>query len=268
VCRLAAYVGPPAPLSTLLHDPPRALSEQAVCPREQRAGRINVDGTGVAWWDGEDPRPLRYRTDRPPWADENLRGLASRLGATVQLAAIRSATPGIPYGQVFAHPFVHGGVAGTHNGRIGGFRACVARPLLARLPDHLFSAFEGMSDSLALFLLAVAELERNPAGGLVGAVRAALVATTEECRRAGTTAILNLALADASGVVISRMGYKEPGSSLYVLRDGARWPSANLIASEPLDHDPGWGPVPDGHIAALNGDVVEITAIPEAGDLT
>ncbi|MGH8899490.1 MAG: ergothioneine biosynthesis protein EgtC [Egibacteraceae bacterium] len=261
MCRLAAYVGPPIPLSALLYDPPICLSEQAASSRERCSGRINVDGTGVAWWDGEDPRPLRYRTDRPPWADENLRGLASRLVGTVQLAAVRSATPGIPHGQVFAHPFAHGGVAGAHNGWISAFRAHVARSLLARLPDHLFGAFDGMSDSLALFLLAVTELEHNPADGLVGALRAALAATAEECRRAGATAVLNLALADARGVAIARTGYKEPGSSLYVLRDSARWPSASLAASEPLDDDPGWAPVPDRHIAVLNGEGMEITAI-------
>lgn len=263
MCRFVAYVGPPIPLSALLYDPPRCLSEQAVSPLEQRSGQINVDGTGVAWWDGADLRPLRYRTDRPPWADENLRGLAPRLVGTVQLAAVRSASPGIPYGAPFAHPFVHGAVAGTHNGWISAFRPLLARPLLARLPDHLFGAFDGMSDSLALFLLAVTELERNPAGGLVGAVRAALAVTAEECRRAGTTAILNLALADAGGVAVSRTGCEEPGSSLYVLRGGARWPSANLIASEPLDDDSGWTPVPDRHIAAVTGEGITMTPIPD-----
>ncbi|MGH8901419.1 MAG: hypothetical protein ACRDYA_06990 [Egibacteraceae bacterium] len=263
MCRFAAYVGPPVPLSALLYDPPTCLSEQAVRPREQCSGRINVDGTGVAWWDGKDPRPLRYRTERPPWADENLRGLAPRLAGTVQLAAVRSASLGIPYGAPFAHPFVHGAVAGTHNGWISAFRPLLARRLLALLPDHLFGAFDGMSDSLALFLLAVAELERNPAGGLVGAVEAALAATAEECRRAGATAILNLALADTWGVAISRMGCKESGSSLYVLRGSARWPSANLVASEPLDDDPGWTPVPDRHIAAVTGDGITVTPIPD-----
>jgi gamma-glutamyl hercynylcysteine S-oxide hydrolase len=262
MCRLAAYVGPPAPLSTLLYDPPRSLSEQAVSPREQRSGRVNVDGTGVAWWNGtDDPRPLRYRTDRPPWADPNLPGLAPRLLGTVQLAAIRSATPGIPHGAVFVHPFVHKAVAGTHNGWIRAFREHVARPLLARLPEHLFASFDGMSDSLALFLLCIAELERNPKAGLVGAVRAALAAAAAECRRAGATAILNLALADTQGVAVARTGYKEPGSSLYVLRSGARWPSANLLASEPLDDDPGWTPVPDCHIAALTGDGITMAPI-------
>lgn len=261
MCRLAAYVGPPIPLSALLYDAPRSLSEQAVSPREQRSGRVNVDGTGVAWWEGGDPRPLRYRIDRPPWADENLKGLACRLRSGAQLAAVRSATPGIPYGAVFAHPFVHGASAGAHNGRIVLFRERVAHPLMAHLPPHLFGAFDGMSDSLALFLLAIAELERNPAGGLVGALQATLAVTVEECRRAKTTATLNLALADTSGVAVSHISHGEASTSLYLLHDGARWPSASLVASEPLDDDPGWTPVPDCHIAALRSDGIEITPI-------
>jgi glutamine amidotransferase len=246
MCRLAGYAGPPLPLSALLYDPPRSLSEQAVEPREQRSGRVNVDGTGIAWWDGGDPRPLRYRSERPPWADENLAGLAPRIAAPVQLAAVRSATPGIPHGTPFVHPFVHGGLAGAHNGWIASYRERVARRLLDRLPDHLFGSADGMSDSIAIFLLAVAERQRRPETGLAGALRAALAATAEECRRAGVGATLNVALADASGVAVARFGAGEPGNSLYT-RSG----DGHLVASEPLDDDPAWTAVPDGCIAVL-----------------
>ncbi|MGH8906648.1 MAG: hypothetical protein ACRD0K_09050 [Egibacteraceae bacterium] len=261
MCRLAGYVGPSLPLSTLLSSPPRSLAEQAVQPCQQRSGRINVDGTGVAWWDGDDPRPLRYRTDRPPWADENLFGLAGRLRAEVQLATVRSASPGIPHGTVFTHPFVYADMAGTHNGWIAKFRDLVARPLLQRLPDHLFAAFDGMSDSLAIFLLAVAEYERDPAGGLAGALRGALAAVADECGRAGVSAMLNVALADASGIAVAKTGYCEPNNSLYILRDGTRWPGASVVASEPLDDDPGWSPVPDRHIVLLTRDDIEIVEV-------
>lgn len=248
-------------MSALLYDAPRSLYEQAVEPCEPGGpNRINVDGTGIAWWDGQDPRPLRYRTDRPPWADENLSGLASRITAGTQLAAVRSASTGIPYGIEFSHPFVHGDLAGTHNGVIGQFRAVLARPLLARLPDHLFSAFGGMSDSLAIFLLAVAQWERDPAGGLAGALRGALTAVGEECARAGSTAKLNVALAHASGVAVVKSGYGELGNSLYVLCDGARWPGASIVASEPLDSDSGWTLVPDRHIVTATRDGIDIAA--------
>ena len=254
MCRLAGYVGPPLPLSALLYDPPRSLSEQAVSPREQRAGRINVDGTGVAWWDGADSVPLRYRTDRPPWSDENLAGLAPRISAGVQLAAVRSATRGIPYGTPFVHPFVVGELAGTHNGWIKPFRERTARPLLARLPDHLFCRFVGMSDTLAVILLAAAEYERSR--DLVGALRAALRVVAEECHRTGASAMLNVALADVSTVAVSRCGVGALGNSLYTISRGGHY-----VVSEPLWDDPGWVPVPDDRIAVLTPEGVHVEDI-------
>jgi glutamine amidotransferase len=49
MCRMAAYVGPDAPLSALLYDPPHSLERRAYQPRELIHGAVNVDGTGVAW---------------------------------------------------------------------------------------------------------------------------------------------------------------------------------------------------------------------------
>ena len=58
MCRLAAYAGPPAPLSALLYDPPHSLEHQAYAPRELVSGNVNVDGTGVAWWPAHEDEPL------------------------------------------------------------------------------------------------------------------------------------------------------------------------------------------------------------------
>lgn len=262
MCRLAAYVGPPTPVSALVYDPPHSLSAQASAPREMHFSRINVDGTGVAWWNADHPEPLRYRSDRPPWADANLPSLARRLTAGTQLAAVRAATAGIPHGTTFVHPFVHGTLAGTHNGWIGAFRERTARPLLATLPDHLFAAFDGLSDSLLLFLLAVARLERDPAGGLAGAVGHAVAFVAAECERQGAAAALNLAIAGPSEVVVARMSHEAPTNTLYTLRDGERWPGAGLVASEPLDEDPGWTPVPDGTLVRLSAGGVESLPLP------
>ena len=67
MCRLAAHVGRPVALSTLLYDPPRSLEVLAHSPRELTHGVVNVDGTGVAWWPDRDEPPLRYVTERTPW---------------------------------------------------------------------------------------------------------------------------------------------------------------------------------------------------------
>src|SRR5262249_37113611 len=145
MCRLAAYVGPAAPLSTLLYDPLRSLEFQSYRPREQLSGFVNVDGTGVAWWDSLETEPMRYVTERPPWSDPNLPLLARRLRAIVQLAAVRSATPGMPFGPASVAPFVHEGIACAHNGYLREFKQRTRRTLLARLPDHLFAALDAGS---------------------------------------------------------------------------------------------------------------------------
>lgn len=183
MCRLAAYLGPPVPLSRLLFDPPRSLEVQAHDPREQLHGTLNVDGTGVAWWNGDGEEPLRYVNDRPPWSDPNLRGLAPRLTGRVQLAAVRSATVGHPFGPGNVAPFTYGHFSGAHNGFLGRYREATARPLTALLPDSHYSAMSAVSDSLTLFLRAVALHEERPADGLAAAVRRTVLEVGRDRRR-------------------------------------------------------------------------------------
>lgn len=253
MCRLAAYLGPPAPLSTLLYDPPRSLEVQAYDPREQRSGLVNVDGTGIAWWDDHEPTPLRYVTDRPPWADANLPSLAPRLRAAAQVAAVRGGTPGIGHGPHLVAPFVHDRLAGAHNGFVADYRRRVARVLLQRLPDELHACLDGPGDSQALFLLAVGHVQRDPTAGLAGAVAAAVSEAADVCATLDAPATLTLALTDGEALVATRCAVATPSNSLYTRSDGPRWPGALVLASEPLDDDPGWAPVPDGHLVELRG---------------
>lgn len=251
MCRIAARVGPARPLSTVLYDQPRALHELAVSPEEMRSGRINVDGTGVAWFSppgataeaGVTPgaAPLSYRTALPPWSDPNLPDLSARMTAEVVLAAVRSTTPGIPQGAAFVHPFTSGELAGTHNGWISDFRSRVARPLMAELSDEAFAEVHGLSDASVLFLLAA---DAHRAGAtLLEAAREAVGRTTKVCEAVGATATLTLALADAEGVAVLNAAHDREANSLYATDDLA---GGLGIASEPLDRDGGWTAVPGG----------------------
>jgi gamma-glutamyl hercynylcysteine S-oxide hydrolase len=253
VCRIAARCGPPAPLSSVLYDPPRSLQVQAYAPRELLGGHVNVDGTGVVWFDGEDPRPLRYRTQQPPWGDQTLVELAPRLRSATILAAIRSTTPGLPNGTAFVHPFVADGLAGTHNGWIDHYRARVARPLLAQVSDDAFGVLDGMTDANALFLLA---LDAYRAGeGLLGAAVRATEVAARTSQAQGAAASLTLVLADATGVAAVNAATGRPANSLYAHEgDGVR-----LLASEPLDPALGWEPIPHGGTAVLSATSLELT---------
>ncbi len=262
MCRLAAYVGSePQPLSALLYDPPHSLEHAAYAPRELLHGRVNVDGTAVAWWDDSRSEPLRYVTMQPPWSDPNLAELASVLRSETILAAVRSATPGLPYGTDNVAPFTAEGVAGAHNGWVGGFRHGVGRGLLARLDDHRFGQLAAMNDSLALFLLALQFLADEPGASLGAAVAAVVADTAKIVVGAGEQATLNLVLARRGEVAAARTSVGHGVNSLYV-RSSSKgcW-----LASEPLDDDPGWSAVPEHSLVLLSPQGVDISPLDHEG---
>src|SRR3712207_9319218 len=62
------------------------------------------------------------------------------------------------------HPFSHGRFLFMHNGQIGGY-ARIKRRIEALIPDELYDARLGTTDSEALFLASVANgLEADPIG--------------------------------------------------------------------------------------------------------
>lgn len=249
MCRLAAYVGPPAPLGTLLYDAPHALEHQAYAPRQMLMGHVNVDGTGVAWWPEPGGEPLRYVSEHPPWSDPNLPALSRRLTATTALAAVRSASPDVPFGPGLVAPFTFGRLAFVHNGWLGRFREGTGRELASRLPDHLYGALNAVSDSLVVFLTFVRVFEQAPGDGLASALRRTVSEVVAVCQEAGTFATLNLVVADGEGMAAVRTSFGTEGNNpLHLLQGGVRWPGGTLLASEPLDDDPAWEPLADDHV--------------------
>ncbi|MFQ5523628.1 MAG: ergothioneine biosynthesis protein EgtC [Acidimicrobiia bacterium] len=262
MCRLAAYVGSkPQPLSALLYDPPHSLEHAAYAPAELLHGRVNVDGTGVAWWHDGVSDPLRYVTVQPPWSDPNLAGLASALTSGTILAAVRSATPGLPYGTDNVAPFVGEGVAGAHNGWVGGFRRGVGRGLLARLDDKRFGRLAAMNDSLALFLLALQFLSDDPGASLAKAVASVVAATAKAVSGAGEEATLNLVLARRGEVAAARTSVAHGVNSLYMRADS----EGSWLASEALDDHPGWSVIPEHSLVVLSPQGVEVTPLEHEG---
>jgi glutamine amidotransferase len=255
MCRLAAYLGRPARLSSLLYDPPHSLEKQAYAPREMVSGHVNVDGTGVAWWRDGEPDPLRYVSDRPPWSEPNLAALSPRLAGSPIVAVVRSQTPGMAAGIGAAHPFVEGTWAGTHNGYLERF-ADVRFDLIDRIDEQTRRGFATLTDSIVLFLLAVTALRGGAT--LAEAVVAAADSAADCCRAAGGAASLNLVLAAADEVVALRAAHGVEANSLYTLDGGSRWPDGRLVASEPLDDDGAWLPVPEDHVVRMTRDKLTI----------
>jgi len=252
MCRIAAYVGPTTPLSSLLYDPSHSLERQAYRPRQLVHGTVNVDGTGVAWWSDDGPEPLRYVTAASPWADANLPHLAPRISSRAILAAVRSATPGIAFGPEHTAPFTYGPLAGAHNGNIEGFRGPVGRQMVSSLPDDQWADLGVLNDSKTLFLAVAAAYH----GDLTEAVTAALALTGEILDKYDGAATLNLVVADGESVVAARHSVRAPFNSLYT----ASRRDSHLVASEPLDDDPEWKSVPEGHLVTVTAN--SITTVP------
>jgi glutamine amidotransferase len=262
MCRLAGYVGKtPMPLSALLYEPAHSLEHASYSPRELLSGTVNVDGTGAAWWPEDGSGPLRYVTATPPWADPNLPGLAPSLRGTTLLAAVRSATPGLPYGPDNVAPFVTDGLAGAHNGRIGGFRGSLGRNLLAGLDDDRFGQLTAMNDSLALFLLVVQQVESQAGSSLSDAVTIVIEQTAKAVIAAGEVATLNLVVASSTEIVAARTSVGDAINSLYTRTTV----EGSWLASEPLDDDAAWTAAPEHSLAVLTADGVDINAIAHEG---
>lgn len=254
MCRFAGYAGPPAPLSTLLGDPPRGLEVQSFSPREQLSGHVNVDGTGLAWWIDGERRPLRYVSDGPAWSDANLPHLAPRLRAPLQVAVVRSATPGMPVGGGATPPLLDGELALAHNGRIETFREQVLAPLLSRLTPAELARLDVVTDTKLVLLLLARRRAARPDEALPRAVAGTLVEVSEVAASSGSFATLNVLVGDGREIVATRFARGRAADSLAVLEDGARWPGAALVASEPLDDDPRWRRLPEDSLVRLTPD--------------
>jgi glutamine amidotransferase len=248
MCRHLAYLGRPAGIGTLLVEPPYGLLRQSWAPRRQRNGVVNADGFGVGWYAEGDPAPVRHRSDRPMWTDTSFAELARVVRARALLAAVRSATPGLPYSVGAAAPFAAGRYLFSHNGVLPGWPdRAVALAAAVPLVD-LLRAFseEAATDSALLWALVRHRLAAGatPADAVAGTVRLAAAAP------AGGR--LNLLLTDGEQIVASTYG---DTLSWRVDERGA------VVASEPYDDEPGWVDVPDRSLLVATPDGVTVTSL-------
>ncbi len=189
---------------------------------------MNADGWGVGFFAAGQPEPARWRSNRPLWADQSFASVAPVISSGCVLAAVRSATAGMPLDETAVAPFQHGRWLLSHNG-------VVDRTLLGPHP-----AAESMGDSAQL---AAHLFEFGPE-------RVGEFVTDIGKRDPG--ARLNLLLTDGQRVLATRWH-----DTLSVLQasDGV------AVASEPYDDDPRWAEVPDHHLVEISGAAVSSTAV-------
>ncbi|MFI5845946.1 ergothioneine biosynthesis protein EgtC [Catenuloplanes sp. NPDC051500] len=243
MCRHLAYLGPPVPLGDLLFDLPHALSHQAWAPGDMRGGgTINVDGFGVGWFPEPGGEPVRYRRATPIWSDPSLVALAGATSTGAVLAAVRSATAGMPVSESAAAPFVEGRWLFSHNGKVTGWPDSVVK-LAERLPVRDLLTLDAPTDAALLWALV---RDRLRAGADPGAV---LRDTVLSVRAAAPESRLNLLITDGDLIAATTAGH-----GLFARHDGR----SVTVSSEPLDDDRAWAEVPQDHLLVATRSTLDI----------
>ena len=226
MCRHLAWLGAPRSLHELLLEPEHGLLVQSYAPRRQRNGLMNADGWGAGFFTAARPEPARWRSSRPLWSDASFASVAPVIFSTCILAAVRSATAGMPADETAAAPFASGRWLLSHNGIadravLGPHPAAESVCDSAQLAAHLF---EFGPERVGDF---VADLGKRDPG-----------------------ARLNILLTDGQRVLATRWN-----DTLSVLRTD----EGVVVASEPYDDDPRWADVPDHHLVEVSAGEVTTT---------
>ncbi|MGH3793468.1 MAG: ergothioneine biosynthesis protein EgtC [Pseudonocardiaceae bacterium] len=248
MCRHLAWLGPPVELAALLLDPPHSLLRQSFAPIDMRGGgTVNADGFGAGWYpEGGGGAPIRYRRAVPIWADSSFAALARDVRSGAVLAAVRSATVGMPVVETACAPFATDRWLFSHNGVVTGWPRSMAG-LAARLPVTDLLTLEAPTDSALLWALV---RDRLAAGQ---APAAALAAVAADVLAAAPGSRLNLLVTDGTVVAATAVHH-----ALWVRAGGGNV----LVSSEPTDQVAGWAPVPDGHLLTATRSTVDVAPIP------
>jgi gamma-glutamyl hercynylcysteine S-oxide hydrolase len=189
---------------------------------------MNADGWGAGFYAASRPQPARWRSNRPLWADASFASVAPVISSRCVLAAVRSATAGMPMDETAAAPFQSGRWLLSHNGVID-------RAVLGPHP-----AAESVCDS-ALLAAHLFEFGPERLGEFVVALS-----------RRDPGARLNLLLTDGQRVLATRWN---DTLSVLATDDGV------VVASEPYDDDPRWTDLPEHHLVEATAGVVAITEL-------
>jgi gamma-glutamyl hercynylcysteine S-oxide hydrolase len=216
MCRHLGWLGEPCSLASLMLEPPYGLLAQSYAPRRQKHGLMNADGWGAGFFD--DGAVRRWRSATPLWGDASFASVAPALRSGCVVAAVRSATVGMPIDVSASPPFTDGEWLLSHNGRVD--RAVLPATRLAEsvVDSAILAAliFERGMDALADVIVEVGAADPNARLNILAGNGTRLIATTW-------------------------------GDTLSVLRrdDGV------VLASEPYDDDSAWEDIPDRHLVEV-----------------
>ncbi|MBA0047634.1 ergothioneine biosynthesis protein EgtC [Mycobacterium sp. NPDC050853] len=226
MCRHLGWLGEPRSLSSLILEPSHGLLVQSYAPRRQQHGLVNADGWGAGFFtDGE---PHRWRSARPLWGDASFASVAPVLRSGCVVAAVRSASVGMPIDESAAAPFTDGTWLLSHNGIVD--RGTVGQ----------VSGAESVVDSAVL------------AARVFDAGVDSLGETVRRVGAADPQARLNILVANGNELIATTWG-----DTLSILQaaDGV------VVASEPYDDDPSWVDIPDRRLVRVRDGKVQVEGL-------
>ena len=191
---------------------------------------MNADGWGVGFFDApERAIPRRWRSAAPLWGDVSFDSVAPALRSHCVVAAVRSATVGMPIEVSATAPFTDGQWLLSHNG-------VVDRAVLPVTPAA--ESVVRQCDTRGHDIRSEAWTR--------WATRSSRSGTADPLAR------LNILAANGSRLLATAWG-----DTLSILRrdDGV------VLASEPYDDDPEWEDVPDRHLVEVTAEGVTLTAL-------
>lgn len=226
MCRHLGWLGAPVSVSSLILEPANGLLVQSYSPRRQKHGLLNADGWGVGFFDGATPR--RWRSAAPLWGDASLASVAPALRSGCVVAAVRSATVGMPIEPSASAPFTDGEWLLSHNGIVDRGVLPVSRTAestvdSAILAAHIFTAgLDNLGD------------------------------TARKVGESDPSARLNILAANGSRMLATAWG-----DTLSILRR----PDGVVLASEHYDDHPDWQDIPDRHLVEVTAAGVVMTPL-------
>jgi glutamine amidotransferase len=243
MCRWVAYTGAAERLENVVTKPARSLVHQSLHASQCKTV-TNGDGFGIGWY-GDRETPGLYREISPAWSDENLMSLCAQLSAATFFAHVRAST-GAATARANCHPFSVGPWLFMHNGQIGGF-CSLRRRIENMIPDRLYAHRRGGTDSEAIFLIALGEVDNE---GPVAAVRNTLARIHDEMRGAAIDEPFRFAAAMSNGrqLTVFRWSSDELAPSVYYRKTSR----SLVVVSEPIDdHADGWQALAANHLLSI-----------------
>ncbi len=254
MCRLLAYQGEPNYLYQHIFEPEHSLIEQSHHATKGKMS-VNADGYGLAWQSAKN-LPVVFKDVLPAWGCENLHNIAHHTQSSTFIAHVRASTHA-PISRLNCHPFKHDGWVFAHNGQINDYQK-IQRQVENALPDNLFHAKYGQTDSEVIFLgLLNFGFDNDPIAATQDYIKS--IESLARTQNIKIPLVLTAALFKNDQLVMIRYASKgKTAPSLFK----KQCLNGICFASEPYTNDGSWSKVAENSITiSIKGESVQTTKL-------